>query len=49
MGIDWLNLHPAANHKIFFNYKRITSMFEQVGLQVSLLEFCDEKAGNFSN
>jgi predicted SAM-dependent methyltransferase len=38
--------HPAASHKIVHNYKTITSMFEEVGFNVSLLEYCDE-AGKF--
>ncbi|RIW36138.1 SAM-dependent methyltransferase [Bacillus salacetis] len=34
--------HPAASHKIVHTYKTITSMFEEAGFQVNLLEFCDE-------
>ena len=34
--------HPAASHKIVHNYKTITAMFEEVGFNVSLLEYCDE-------
>ncbi|MED1202232.1 class I SAM-dependent methyltransferase [Heyndrickxia acidicola] len=34
--------HPAASHKIVHNYKTITSMFEEAGLKVNLLEYCDE-------
>jgi predicted SAM-dependent methyltransferase len=38
--------HPAASHKIVHNYKTITSMFEQAGFAIRLLEYCDED-GNF--
>ncbi len=38
--------HPAASHKIVHNYKTLTSMFEEAGFKVSLLEFCDEN-GDF--
>ncbi|WP_369901079.1 SAM-dependent methyltransferase [Bacillus manliponensis] len=34
--------HPAASHKIVHNYKTITSMFEEAGFKVKLLEHCDE-------
>ncbi|WP_088042374.1 SAM-dependent methyltransferase [Bacillus sp. EAC] len=34
--------HPAASHKIVFNYHTITSMFEKAGFTVQLLEYCDE-------
>lgn len=34
--------HPAASHKIVHNYKTMTSMFEEAGFHVSLLEYCDE-------
>jgi predicted SAM-dependent methyltransferase len=34
--------HPAASHKIVHNYKTITSMFEEAGFEVILLEYCDE-------
>ncbi len=35
--------HPAASHKIVFNYKTLTKMFETVGYEVKLLEYCDEE------
>ncbi|MGG2016752.1 class I SAM-dependent methyltransferase [Bacillus sp. S10(2024)] len=34
--------HPAASHKIVHNYKTMTSMFEEAGFEVKLLEYCDE-------
>ena len=36
------NEHPAATHKIVHNYKTLTKMFETVGYEVELLEYCDE-------
>ena len=38
--------HPAATHKIVYDYKRLISVFEIAGFEVSLLEYCDE-SGNF--
>ncbi|WP_339169065.1 SAM-dependent methyltransferase [Paenibacillus sp. FSL R5-0341] len=38
--------HPAASHKIVHNYKTITSMFEEAGFKIKLLEYCDE-SGEF--
>lgn len=38
--------HPAASHKIVHNYKTLVKMFENVGYEVKLLEYCDEQ-GNF--
>ncbi|PYI54506.1 class I SAM-dependent methyltransferase [Paenibacillus flagellatus] len=38
--------HPAASHKIVHSYKTLTSMFEQAGYRVQLLEYCDE-SGQF--
>ncbi|WP_062104373.1 class I SAM-dependent methyltransferase [Bacillus niameyensis] len=35
--------HPAASHKIVYNYKTLTNLFESAGYQVKLLEFCDEE------
>lgn len=35
--------HPAADHKIVYNYKTITNMFHTAGFEVKLLEYCDEK------
>lgn len=34
--------HPAATHKIVYDYKIFKSVFEAAGFQVSLLEYCDE-------
>lgn len=36
----------AADHKVLYNYKTLTSIFVEAGFQVELLEFFDEK-GNF--
>jgi predicted SAM-dependent methyltransferase len=38
--------HPAASHKIVYDYKTLINVFESAGFQVSLLEYCDEK-GDF--
>jgi predicted SAM-dependent methyltransferase len=38
--------HPAATHKIVYDYKTLISVFESAGFQVSLLEYCDEN-GDF--
>lgn len=35
--------HPAASHKIVYNYKTLTEMFEVAGYKVQLLEYCDEE------
>ncbi|QKE72416.1 SAM-dependent methyltransferase [Arthrobacter citreus] len=34
--------HPAASHKIVYNYKTLITMFETAGFEVTLLEYCDE-------
>ena len=34
--------HPAFSHKIVYDYKQFCSVFEQVGFEVELLEYCDE-------
>jgi predicted SAM-dependent methyltransferase len=34
--------HPAADHKIVYDYKILVSIFEEAGFQVDLLEYCDE-------
>ena len=34
--------HPAFTHKIVYDYKLLTNVFEQVGFEVELLEYCDE-------
>lgn len=35
--------HPAASHKIVYNYTTFKQMFKDAGFQVRLLEYCDEK------
>lgn len=34
--------HPAGDHKIVYNYKTLTAMFNVAGFDVKLLEYCDE-------
>lgn len=34
--------HPAATHKIVYDYKLFTTMLESAGFEVNLLEYCDE-------
>lgn len=41
--------HPAASHKIVHNYRTITSMFEEAGFKVKLLEYCDESGEFYFN
>ena len=38
--------HPAASHKIVYNYRTLTDVFARAGFAVRLLEYCDE-AGSF--
>ena len=38
--------HPAAAHKIVYDYKTLRKIFESAGFKVSLLEYCDE-SGDF--
>ncbi|MDJ0333352.1 SAM-dependent methyltransferase [Planococcus sp. S3-L1] len=38
--------HPAASHKIIYNYKTLTSVFESAGYEVKLLEYFNE-SGHF--
>ena len=35
--------HPAADHKIVYDYRRFTTLFTAVGFAVELLEYCDEQ------
>lgn len=35
--------HPAADHKIVYDYKQLKEVFESVGFTVELLEYCDEE------
>jgi len=34
--------HPAFDHKIVYDYKLFSSVFENAGFVVKLLEYCDE-------
>ncbi|HHU20623.1 MAG TPA: hypothetical protein GXZ58_10510 [Bacilli bacterium] len=34
--------HPAYTHKVFYDYKMLTEVFEKAGFTVDLLEYCDE-------
>ncbi len=38
--------HPAASHKIVYDYCTFSSVFTENGFSVTLYEYCDEK-GNF--
>lgn len=38
--------HPAATHKIVYDYITLKSVFESAGFEVTLLEYCDEN-GDF--
>ena len=38
--------HPAASHKILYDYERFVDVFAQAGFDVDLLEYCD-KQGRF--
>jgi len=35
--------HPAADHKIVYDYRLFVSVFEAAGFEVDLLEYCDEQ------
>lgn len=35
--------HVCATHQIVYTYQTLTSMFEEAGFKVLLLEYCDEK------
>lgn len=35
--------HPAASHKIVYDYKTFRSVFERAGFEVDLLEYFDEQ------
>lgn len=41
--------HPAASHKIVYNYRTLTRMFEEAGFNVRLLEYCDEDGAFYYN
>jgi predicted SAM-dependent methyltransferase len=34
--------HPAASHKIVYDYKTLSEMLKRAGFEVSLLEYCDD-------
>lgn len=34
--------HPAADHKIVYDYKLFSDIFQNAGFKVDLLEYCDE-------
>ena len=34
--------HPAASHKIVYDYRRFSGLFVRAGFSVDLLEYCDE-------
>lgn len=34
--------HPAADHRIVYDYRLLTGVLEGAGFQVELLEYCDE-------
>lgn len=38
--------HPAFSHKIVYDCDTLVSVFEQVGFEVNILEYCDEN-GDF--
>lgn len=38
--------HPAADHKIVYDYRRLADVFESAGFEVDVLEYCDE-SGRF--
>ena len=35
--------HPAADHKIVYDYRAFVRVFEGAGFEVDLLEYCDEQ------
>jgi predicted SAM-dependent methyltransferase len=35
--------HPAASHKIVYNYRLFEELFASAGFEVDLLEYCDER------
>jgi predicted SAM-dependent methyltransferase len=34
--------HPAADHKVVYNYRSFSDLFRSAGFEVDLLEYCDE-------
>ncbi|MEQ2525113.1 SAM-dependent methyltransferase [Robertmurraya yapensis] len=41
--------HPASSHKIVYNYKLLTQLFETAGFEVKLLEYCNEDGIFYQN
>lgn len=41
--------HPAASHKVVYNYKTLKGLFEGLGYEVKLLEYCDDDGKFHSN
>ncbi len=39
--------HPAADHRVVYDYRRFAALFAEAGFVVDLLEWCDE-AGRFN-
>ena len=35
--------HPAADHKIVYEYRRFSDIFARAGFETDLLEYCDEQ------
>lgn len=35
--------HPAADHKILYDYKLFTQIFAGAGFEIDVLEFCDDQ------
>jgi len=35
--------HPAASHKIVYEYRRLSDVFQTAGFEVDLLEYCDDR------
>lgn len=33
--------HPAADHKVVYDHRRLTAVFQEAGFEVELLEYCD--------
>lgn len=42
VGGDGNPASPSYDHKVFYDYKSLKSVFEQAGFEVELLEYCDE-------
>lgn len=33
--------HPAADHQVVYDHRRLTAVFQEAGFEVELLEYCD--------